>query len=89
MPLHGYYYRVLTGQGKDAPGGAYDYLVNGNLLGGYALAAYPARWGASGVMTFICSHDGVVYQKDLGENGAEIASKMTHYNPDASWQKAE
>ena len=51
--------------------------------------AYPARWGASGVMTFTCNHDGVVYQKNLGENGADLASKMTHYNPDPSWQKAE
>jgi hypothetical protein len=89
VPLHGYYFRVLTGQGKDAPGGAYDYLVKGNLIGGYALVAYPARWGASGVMTFICNHDGVVYQKNLGEKTAEVASKMAAFNPDASWQKAE
>jgi hypothetical protein len=89
VPLHGYYYRILTGQGKDAPGGAYDYLVKGNLIGGYALTAYPARWGASGVMTFICNHDGVVYQKNLGEKTSEIASKITRFNPDASWQKAE
>lgn len=89
IPLHGYYYRILTGQGKDAPGGAYDYLVKGNMIGGYALAAYPARWGASGVMTFICNHDGVVYQKNLGDKTAEIASKMKQFNPDASWQKAE
>ena len=89
IPLHGYYYRVLTSQGKDAPGGAYDYLVKGNMIGGYALAAYPARWGASGVMTFICNHDGVVYQKNLGEKTADIASKLTRFNPDASWKKAE
>ena len=88
-PLHGYYYRILTAQGKDAPGGAYDYLVKGNLIGGYALVAYPARWGASGVMTFLCNHDGVVYQKNLGEKTAEIASKMKLYNPDPSWKKAE
>jgi hypothetical protein len=88
-PLHGYYYRILTAQGKDAPGGAYDYLVKGNLIGGYALVAYPARWGASGVMTFMCNHDGVVYQKNLGEDTAAIASKMTAFNPDATWQKAE
>jgi len=89
MPLHGYYYRVLTGQGKDAPGGAYDYMVRNNLIGGYALVAYPARWGASGVMTFICNHDGVVYQKSLGEKTSEIASRMTQFNPDTSWKKAE
>lgn len=88
-PLHGYYYRILTSQGKDAPGGAYDYMVRGNMIGGYALVAYPARWGASGVMTFICNHDGVAYEKSLGEKTAEIASKMTQYNPDSSWQKVE
>ena len=89
VPLHGYYYRILTAQGKDAPGGAYDYMVRSNLIGGYALVAYPARWGASGVMTFICNHDGVAHQKNLGEKTAEIASKMKDYNPDASWKKAE
>mgnify|MGYP001044056569 FL=1 len=89
VPLHGYYYRILTSQGKDAPGGAYDYMVRGNMIGGYALVAYPARWGASGVMTFICNHDGVAYEKSLGEKTAEIASKMTQYNPDSSWQKVE
>lgn len=88
VPLHGYHYRILTSQGKDAPGGAYDYMVRGNLIGGYALVAYPARWGASGVMTFICNHDGVAYEKNLGEKTAEIASKMTQYNPDSGWQKA-
>jgi len=89
VPLHGYYYRILTSQGKDASGGAYDYLVRGNMIGGYALVAYPARWGASGVMTFICNHDGVVYQANLGAKSAEIASKMKQYNPDSIWQKAE
>jgi len=89
IPLHGYYYRILTGQGKDAPGGAYDYMVRGNMIGGYALVSYPARWGASGVMTFICNHEGVAYEKNLGEKTAEIASKMKQYNPDSSWRKAE
>jgi len=89
IPLHGYYYRVLTSQGKDAQGGAYDYIVRGNMIGGYALVAYPARWGVSGVMTFVCNHAGVVYEKNLGEKAAEIASKMTRYDPDSSWQKAE
>jgi hypothetical protein len=86
-PVHGYFYRILTSQGKDAPGGAYDYMVKGNMIGGYALVAYPARWGASGVMTFICNHDGVVYEKNLGEQSADVASKMTLFNPDASWKK--
>jgi len=89
IPLHGYYYRILTSQGKDAPGGAYDYMVKGNMIGGYALVAYPARWRASGVMSFICNHDGVVYQKNLGEKTADIASKMKQFNPDANWQKTE
>jgi hypothetical protein len=89
VPFHGYYYRILTGQDKNAPGGAYDYLVKDSMIGGYALAAYPSQWGASGVMTFICNHDGVVYQKDLGAKTTEIASKMARFNPDASWQKAE
>jgi len=88
-PLHGYYFRILTGQGKDAPGGAYDYIVRGNMIGGYALLAYPARWGASGVMSFICSHDGVVYEKNLGAGTSDVASKMTRFNPDAGWKKAE
>ena len=64
---HGYYYRILNGQGKDAPGGAYDYVVKGKLIGGFALVAYPAQYGSSGIMTFIVNHDGVVYQKDLGK----------------------
>lgn len=89
VPYHGYFYRILTSQGKDARGGAYDYVVNGNMIGGYALIAYPARWGASGVMSFICSHDGVVYQQDLGEDTSEIALRMTQFNPDANWQNAQ
>ena len=89
VPYRGYYYRILTGQGKDAPGGAYDYLVKGNMIGGYALVAYPARWGASGVMTFTCNHDGVVYQKNLGAHTAAVASKMKQFNPDVGWQKTE
>lgn len=88
-PYHGYFYRILTAQGKDAPGGAYDYRVNGNMIGGFALVAYPARWGASGVMSFTCNHDGVVYQKNLGKNGAGVASRMTRFSPDASWQKVD
>jgi len=88
-PYHGYLYRILTAQGPDAPGGAYDYVVKGKMIGGFALVAYPARWGASGVMTFIVSHDGAVYQKNLGARTMAIASKMTQFNPDASWSKAQ
>lgn len=83
----GYYYRILTAQGKDAPGGAYDYLVQGRMFGGFALVAHPAQYGVSGVMTFMVSHDGVVYQKDLGPNSAAIARAMKAFNPDRTWQK--
>ena len=89
LPFHGYYYRILTAQGKDAPGGAYDYLVNGHMIGGFALIAYPSRWGASGVMTFMCSHEGTVYQKDLGADTPEIAGKITRFDPGAGWTRVE
>ena len=83
----GYYYRILTAQGKDAPGGAYDYLAHGRMIGGFALVAHPARYGVSGVMTFIVNQDGVVYQKDLGPNSAAIARAMKEFNPDSTWKK--
>jgi hypothetical protein len=88
-PYHGYLYRILTAQGPDAPGGAYDYVVKGRMIGGFGLVAYPASWGVSGVMTFIVSHDGVVHQKNLGPRTTEIASRMTRFNPDATWAKAQ
>ena len=69
-PYHGYLYKILTGQGKDAPGGAYSYIVDGRMIGGFGLVAYPARWGKSGVMTFICNHDGIVYERNLGARHA-------------------
>jgi DUF2950 family protein len=84
----GYYYRILTAQGKDAPGGAYDYLAHGHMIGGFALVAFPARYGVSGVMTFVVNQDGVVYQKDLGPNSAAIARAMKQFNPDGTWKKA-
>lgn len=84
---YGYKFKMLTAQGKDAPGGAANYIVNGKMIGGFGVVAWPARWGVSGVMTFICNYDGIVYQKDLGPNTAEVASKMTTYNPDKSWSK--
>ncbi|HKJ22803.1 MAG TPA: DUF2950 family protein, partial [Gammaproteobacteria bacterium] len=87
-PYHGYYYRILTRQGKHAPGGAYDYVVNGHMIGGFALVAFPARYGASGVMTFLVNQDGVVYQEDLGPDTATVARRMTEFNPDGSWRKA-
>jgi hypothetical protein len=84
-PYHGYYFRMITAQGKDAPGGARNYLVRGNLLGGFAVVAYPAAYGNSGIMTFIANQDGNVYQKDLGDNTAAAAKAIKAYNPDKSW----
>lgn len=86
-PYWGYYYRILTGQGKDAPGGAYSYLAKGKMFGGFAIVAYPAKYGGSGVMSFVVSHDGVVYQKDLGPATSQAATKMTTFNPDGSWKQ--
>ncbi|MCI0454282.1 MAG: DUF2950 domain-containing protein [Candidatus Dadabacteria bacterium] len=88
-PYHGYLFKVLKAQGKDAPGGRYDYVVNGKMILGYALLAYPASYGSSGIMTFIVNQDDVVYQKNLGKNTAKIAESITRYNPDKTWTKAE
>jgi DUF2950 family protein len=88
MPYHGYYFKILTAQGKDAPSGAYDYIVRGKMMGGFAAVAYPAQYGSSGIMTFIVNHDGVVYQKDLGSNTAGTAQAMKTFNPDKTWAKA-
>ena len=88
-PYHGYYYRILSRQGSAAPDGAYDYVIDGKMIAGFALVAYPARWGASGVMTFIVNHMGVVYQKNLGKATAAIALGMTSFDPDPTWTKAE
>ena len=86
-PYHGYFYKILTKQGKDAPGGAHDYLVNGQMIGGFAVIAYPARYGASGIMSFIVNQDGIVYEKDLGESTEATATQMTTFNPDPSWKR--
>ena len=86
-PYHGYYYRVLTSQGPDAAGGAIDYVANGKMIGGFALVAWPAEYGVSGVGTFVINHDGVVYEKDLGAGTALQARQMTRFNPDKSWQQ--
>jgi hypothetical protein len=86
-PYHGYYYRILTAQGPGAAGGAYDYVVRGQMIGGFALVAYPAIWDNSGVMTFLVNHDGVVFQKDLGPDTAAIAEAMTTFNPDDTWTR--
>jgi len=87
MPYHGYLYRLLLAQGPEAPGGAYDYLVKGHMIGGFALVAYPATYAVSGITTFIVSHDGVVYEKDLGPRTAQIANAMKMFNPDKTWTK--
>jgi hypothetical protein len=86
IPYHGYLYRILDRQGPSAPGGAYDYIADGHMIGGFALVAFPALWGSSGVMTFIVNQDGLVHQKDLGPDTAGIARAMTAYDPDQSWK---
>lgn len=88
-PYRGYLYRILTAQGKDAPGGAQDYLVKGKLTGGFAVVAYPAKYGVSGFMTFIVCRDGVIYQKNLGTATASAAASMTRYNPDKTWNRSQ
>jgi hypothetical protein len=89
IPFHGYYYRILTRQGADAPGGAYDYLVKGKLKGGFALIAVPAEYGNSGIMTFMVNQDGTVLQKDLGPNTMKLAAKIEAFVPDQGWTKAD
>jgi hypothetical protein len=86
---YGYRYKLLVGQGKNAPGGAYDYRAGGRKIGGFAAAAWPVRYGDTGVMTFMVSHDGVLYEKDLGPDTAARAGAMTRFDPDSSWQKVE
>ncbi|HMD99050.1 MAG TPA: DUF2950 domain-containing protein [Terriglobia bacterium] len=88
-PYRGYFYRLLPRQGKNGPGGAKSYVVNGKMTGGFAFVAYPAEYGSSGVMTFIVTEDGVVYQRDLGRKTEALAKAMKEYNPNSSWQKAE
>src|SRR5690606_14931642 len=88
QPYHGYYYKVLTLEGPSAPGRSLDYIVRGKMIGGFALVAYPAEYGNSGVMTFLVNHRGVVYQKDLGPRTRTIAESMRAFNPDQTWQRA-
>jgi hypothetical protein len=88
-PYRGYYYRMLTRQGKNGPGGAKSYIVNGKMAEGFAFVAYPAEYRSSGVMTFIVNEDGIVYEKDLGKKTDVLAKAMKEYNPNSSWQKAE
>ena len=88
-PYNGYFYRILTAQGKSAKGGAYSYLVKGKMVGGFAVVAYPATYAVSGVKTFIVNHEGVVYQKDLGPKTGKLAKNMKTYDPDKTWEKVE
>lgn len=89
IPYHGYYYKILTRQGANAPGGELDYMVRGKMVGGYALVAYPAEYGNSGVMTFLVNHQGIVYEKDLGANTLQLAQRIVEYNPDATWHRVD
>jgi Protein of unknown function (DUF2950) len=88
-PFHGYFFRILKKQGAHAPGGAFDYVINGNMVAGFALVAYPAKWGATGVMTFIVNQRGRVYQKNLGPKTVELARTMKSYDPDLTWKLME
>jgi hypothetical protein len=88
-PYYGYYFHILTQQGQNAPGGAKNYVVNDHMTGGFALIAYPATYGDSGIMTFIVNQDGIVYQKNLGPDATRIAAAITQYDPDESWQISE
>jgi hypothetical protein len=88
-PYHGYYYHVLTGQGANANGGAYDYIVRGRMIGGFALVAWPAEYGISGIMTFEVNHDGVVFSKDLGEDTEKLAPAIKRFDPDSTWKVEE
>lgn len=85
-PYHGYYYRILTRQGANAPGGKYDYIINGNMIAGFGLVAHPVQYGSSGIMTFVVNHQGKIYQKDLGPKTAELVEKLKEYNPDSTWE---
>jgi hypothetical protein len=87
-PYHGYYFRILTAQGPSAAGGAYDYVVKGRMIGGFAAIAYPAQYGNSGIMTFIVNHDGVVYERDLGPDTARAAKSTTRFDPGPGWSRA-
>ena len=88
-PFHGYFFKILKGQGKHAAGGAYDYLVKGKMILGFALAAYPAEYGNSGVMTFVVNQEGTIYEKNLGKDTKRKAEAMKLFDPDQTWKKVE
>jgi hypothetical protein len=89
IPYYGYYYKILTRQGKEAPGGTYNYIVDGRMIGGFALVAYPAFYRQSGIMTFIINQEGQVYEKNLGEKTGKIAEVLKEFNPDKTWEKVD
>ena len=89
QPFYGYYFQILTKQGEHAAGGAKNYIVDGQMTRGFAFLAYPVEYAASGVMTFIVDQDGIVYQKDLGANTANLAKTLSVYDPDETWEKVE
>ena len=89
QPFHGYLFKILTRQGKHVPGGAYDYIINGNMIGGFALVAWPADYGDSGIMTFVINQQGKVYQKDLGPKTESIVKDMKAYDPDTTWIRSK
>jgi hypothetical protein len=89
IPYYGYYFKILKGQGPSAPGGAYSYVINGHMVAGFALVAWPAEYGVSGVMTFVVNQNGIVYEKDLGPKTETFAKAMTLYNPDRTWRRAQ
>jgi hypothetical protein len=84
-PFHGYFFKILTSQGKRAPGGKYSYIINWHMIGGFALVAWPAQYGESGIMTFIVNQQGRVYQRDLGPRTGKLAPAMKAYDPDPGW----
>jgi hypothetical protein len=86
---HGYHFKIIKAQGKDAPGGAYDYVIGNRMRGGFALVAWPIQYGETGVMSFIVSHDGKVYEKDLGPGSDAAARAMARFNPDSTWRKVD
>jgi hypothetical protein len=88
-PLHGYYFRILEGQGRSAKGGAADYVVKGEMSGGFALVAWPVNYGASGIMTFVVNQDGVIHEKDLGPDTPAAVKGIARYDPDGTWQRSE
>ena len=88
-PYRGYHFKILTRQGKSAPGGAYNYIINGRMIAGFALVAYPAQYGDSGIMTFIVNQNGRIYEKDLGKSSVAAGSAMTSFDPDPGWKEVQ